>query len=51
MFSIVNEQRTEPTPKQRQLIEYLLKEFESAHKKDKNSKGKPLIQYKYLKRW
>ena len=51
MFSIVNEQRTEPTPEQRQLIEYLLKEFESTHRNDKNSKGKPLIQYKYLKRW
>lgn len=50
IFKIINEQRTAPTKEQRELVEYLLKEFESIHKNDKNSKGNNLIQYKYLKR-
>lgn len=51
IFKIINEQKEEPTQEQRDIIEYLLLEFEKEHKKDRNSKGKPLIQYKYLKRW
>jgi hypothetical protein len=50
MFKMINTQGTAPTPEQREIIEYLLKEFEVLHKNDKNSKGKTLIQYKYLKR-
>lgn len=50
MFKMINEQREAPTPEQRELIEYILQEFERTHKNDKNSKGKTLIQYKYLKR-
>lgn len=50
MFKIINSQMKAPTPEQREIIEYLLKEFEVLHKNDKNSKGKNLIQYKYLKR-
>ena len=50
MFKIINTQRTAPTQEQRQIVEFLLKEFESEHKDDKNSRGKPLIKYKYLKR-
>lgn len=51
MFLIINKQGYEPTNDQRQIIEYLLKEFEEKHKKDKTSKGKELIKYQYLKRW
>ena len=51
LFKMINEQRAAPTKEQRELIEYLLREFEKMHKNDKNSKGKTLIQYKYLKRW
>lgn len=50
IFKIINNQKAAPTKEQRELIEYLLREFESLHKNDKNSKGKKLIQYKYLKR-
>lgn len=50
MLKMINKQMTAPTPGQREVIEYLLREFESAHKEDKNSKGKLLIQYKYLDR-
>lgn len=50
IFSLVNQQEYEPTREQREIIEYLLREFEKVHKNDKNSKGKSLIQYKYKKR-
>ena len=50
IFKMINEQKAAPTKEQRELIEYLLREFERVHKSDKNSKGKTLIQYKYLKR-
>lgn len=51
IFKLINEQQKEPTMEQREILEYLLREFEKVHRKDKNSKGKNLIQYKYLKRW
>lgn len=51
IFSFINKQGHEPTMEQRQIIEYLLKSFESEHKKDKTSKGKILIKPCYLKRW
>ena len=50
VFKMVNMQGYEPTLEQRQLIEYLLSEFESVHKWDKGSKGKLLLQRKYLDR-
>lgn len=50
IFEIVNKQSYEPTQEQREIIEYLLREFERIHRKDRNSKGKSMIQYKYLKR-
>lgn len=34
----------------REIIEYLLKQFEYEHIEDKTSKGKNLIKYKYLER-
>lgn len=50
LFKIVNKQGYEPTREQRELIEYLLKEFEKIHKWDKGLKGKILVQKKYLER-
>ena len=51
IFRYVNNQRQEPTQEQRELIEYLLLEFEQEHIEDKNSKGKQLIRKPYLDRW
>lgn len=51
IFKYINQQEYEPTQEQREIIEYLLQEFEKVHKNDKNSKGKSLVQYKYLQRW
>lgn len=50
IFKYVNEQRYEPTREQREIVEYLLREFESVHRWDKGSKGKLLLQRKYLER-
>lgn len=50
LFKFINEQKHEPTVEQRILIEYLLGEFERVHKWDKGSKGKLLLQRKYLER-
>lgn len=50
IFKYVNQQGYEPTKEQREIIEYLLQQFEEEHKFDKSSKGKPLIKYKYLER-
>ena len=51
IFEYINQQRAEPTEDQRKIIEYLLQQFESEHKWDKGSKGKLLIQRKYLQRY
>lgn len=51
IFKIVNRQEYEPTQDQREIIEYLLQDFEYKHRWDKNSKGKLLIQKKYKDRW
>jgi hypothetical protein len=51
IFRYINNQRKEPTQEQRELIEYLLLEFEQQHIEDKNSKGKQLIRKPYLDRW
>lgn len=50
LFKYINEQRSEPTRGQREIVEYLLQEFERVHRWDKNSKGKILLQRKYLAR-
>lgn len=50
IFKYVNQQGYEPTNEQREIIEYLLQEFENIHKWDKGSKGKLLIQKKYKDR-
>ena len=50
IFKIINNQGYEPTEGQRQMVEYILREFEHFHKWDKGSKGKLLIQRKYLDR-
>lgn len=50
IFKMVNNQMEEPNREQRELIEYLLQEFEKVHRWDKGSKGKLLIQRKYLER-
>lgn len=50
IFKVVNEQRHEPTPEQRAMVEYILQVFESVHKWDKGKKGKILVQRKYLER-
>lgn len=50
MFGIINRQREEPTKEQREIIEYMLNEFERVHKWDKKNNGKLLLQRKYLER-
>lgn len=50
LFSFVNKQGYEPTWEQREIIEYLLCEFERVHANDISSKGKLLIQQKYYHR-
>lgn len=50
IFKYINQQRHEPTQEQREIIEFMLREFESIHRWDKNSKGKLLIKYKYRNR-
>lgn len=50
LFKCINEQRYEPTREQREIVEYLLQEFERVHRWDKNSKGKLLLQHKYIVR-
>ena len=51
IFKYINQQRYEPTKEQREIIEYLLQEFERIHRWDKGSKNKLLIKHKYLDRW
>ena len=51
IFKYINQQRCEPTTEQRELIEYLLVQFENEHRWDKGSKGKLLLKHKYLERW
>lgn len=50
IFKVVNEQQFEPTMEQREILEYLLQQFESEHRWDKGSKGKLLIKREYLRR-
>ena len=50
IFKIINNQRHEPTREQREIIEYLLREFEDKHQYDKNSKHKRILKPEYLQR-
>ena len=50
LFRYINDQKYEPTLEQREIIEYLLQEFEYQHRNDKNSKGKILIKREYKQR-
>lgn len=50
MFEIINKQLSEPSKEQREIIEYLLRQFEKDYKDDKNSKGKTLIRWQYKQR-
>lgn len=50
IFRFVNNQRKEPTIEQREIIEYLLKDFESKHELDRTSKNKILIKEEYRNR-
>ena len=51
IFEYINQQKYEPTQEQREILEYMLKQFEYQHRFDKGSKGKILIKQKYLERW
>lgn len=51
IFEYINQQKYEPTKEQREILEYMLKQFEYQHRFDKGSKGKILIKHKYLERW
>lgn len=51
IFEYINQQQYEPTQEQREILEYMLKQFEYQHRFDKGSKGKILIKHKYLERW
>lgn len=51
IFKIVNNQLAEPTKDQREIIEYLLQDFEYHHRNDRNSKGKLIIKKEYKQRW
>ena len=50
LFRIINDQQYEPTPEQREAIEYMLLEFEAKHENDKTAKGKKLIKQEYKMR-
>lgn len=50
LFEIINRQQYEPTREQREIVEYLLGQFEILHKDSKNSKGKALIKWNYKQR-
>lgn len=50
IFRFVNNQRKEPTIEQREIIEYLLRDFESKHELDRTSKNKILIKEEYRNR-
>lgn len=51
LLKIINTQLHEPNLEQRNIIEYLLLEFEDKYKNILNANGKILIKEKYLKRW
>lgn len=51
LFGVINAQGHEPNEGERQMIEYILREFEAFHGEDLNAKGEPLIKEAYLKRY
>lgn len=50
MFKIINLQRHEPTVEQRDVIEYLLRQFEEKHQDDRNKKRRKIFKVGYLQR-
>lgn len=50
IFKVINNQQHEPNKDQREIIEYLLQDFEYHNRNETNSKGKLLIQKKYKDR-
>ena len=50
IFKFINNQRKEPTMEQREIVEYLLRQFEKKHEFDRTSKNKILIKEEYLQR-
>lgn len=50
LFRVFIEQYKEPTKEQREIMEYILRDFESSYKDLTNRNGKPLIKDKYLQR-
>lgn len=50
IFLIINKQQCEPTKDQREILEYILRDFEYKHRDDVNSKGKIMIKDKYKTR-
>ena len=50
IFKFVNQQNEEPNLEQRQILDYLLSQFEQDHRWDKGSKGKLLIKREYYQR-
>lgn len=50
IFELINKQLKEPTTEQREIIEYLLLQFEKEHEYDLNAKGKRLIKAEYKNR-
>lgn len=50
IFKIINNQLHEPNKDQREIIEYLLQDFEYHNRNERNSKGKLIIQNKYKDR-
>ena len=50
IFQMVNAQKREPTEEQREMVEYVLKDFEARYSTENNAKGKRLIKEEYLMR-
>ena len=50
IFKVINNQQHEPNKDQREIIEYLLQDFEYHNRNETNSKGKLIIQKKYKNR-
>ena len=50
IFKVINNQQHEPNKDQREIIEYLLQDFEYHNRNERNSKGKLIIQKKYKDR-
>ena len=51
MFELINKQKHAPTQEQREIIDYLLNEFYSLHKEDKNARGRTLIKHDFTERF